>query len=199
MTYGRGGSVRAFSAIVLVAGLVFLSACGGNGTPVGVQITITLTASATSVAPGKSTTITATVANDTTNKGVTWSITSGGGTLSGQTSTTVVYTAPASVPTPTSATIMATSVASSAVTASIQISLQSSAIAISLSPVAPQTINQGQQLSVNATLTNDTSNKGVTWSLSPSTGAGRLSSPTATAVTYVAPGSVAGNTPVTLT
>jgi hypothetical protein len=130
---------------------------------------------------------------------VTWSITSGGGTLSGQTSTTVVYTAPASVPTPTSATIMATSVASSAVTASIQISLQSSAISISLSPVAPQTINQGQQLSVNATVTNDTSNKGVTWSLSPSTGAGTLSSPTSTAVTYIAPGSVGGNTPVTLT
>ncbi len=200
MTYGRGGSVRAFSAIVLVAGLVFLSACSGNnGTPVGVQITITLAASAMSVAPGKSITITATVANDSSNKGVTWSITNGPGTLSGQTSTTVVYAAPASVPTPTSATITATSAASSAVTASIQISLQTSAIGISLSPVAPQTINQGQQLSVNATLTNDTSNKGVTWTLSPASGAGTLSNPTSTAVTYVAPGSVAGNTPVTLT
>jgi len=196
--------VRAFLAIVLVAGLVFLSACGGSGTPVGVQITITLAASANSVAPGQSTTITATVANDTSNKGVTWSITSGGGTLSGQTSTTVVYTAPASVPTPTSATITATSAASSTVTASIQISLQSSAIAVSLSiapssaPAGPQTINQGQQLSVSAT-TNDPAKKGVTWSLSPSTGAGTLTNQTSTAVTYVAPGSVGGNTPVTLT
>jgi hypothetical protein len=199
MTYGRGGSVRAFSAIVLIAGLGFLSACGGNGTPAGVAVTITLSASLTSLTPGQSTSITASVANDTTNKGVSWSIASGGGTLSNATSTSVTYTAPASVPTPTSASILATSVASPTVTQSIQIALQSSSVSISLSPAAPQTINQGQQLAVNATLTNDTGSKGVTWALTPTTGAGTLTNATSTAVTYVAPSSVAANTPVTIT
>jgi Protein of unknown function (DUF3443) len=197
MTYGRGGSVRAFSVIVLVAGLAFLVACGGSSTPTGVPIVITLSASNTSLNPGQSSTVTAVVANDSNNKGVSWSVSpSGFGTLSNQTPTSVTYTAPASVPTATLVTITATSVASSTVTASVQIAVQTSSISISLAPAAPQTVDQGQQLSVNATLKNDPSNKGVTWSLSPNIGS--LSTPTSTAVTYVAPNSVTGNTAVTL-
>jgi hypothetical protein len=190
--------VRALSAIVLVAGLAFLGACSSSGTPAGVPLTITLSASATSLNPGQASTITATVVNDPSNKGVTWSFTpSGFGALSSQTATSVVYTAPTSVPTATTVTITATSNASSTVTAMIQIAVQTSAITISLSPAAPQTLNQGQQLSVNATLTNDTSNKGVTWTLSPAVGS--LTNPTTTAVTYVAPSSVTSNTAVTIT
>ena len=149
--------MRAFSAMLLVAGLAFLSACGGNGTPAGVPITIMLSASLTTLAPGQSSTITAAVVNDSSNKGVSWtSSPSGFGTLTNPTSTSVTYTAPASVPTATAVTITATSNASSTVTANLQISVQTSSVSISLSPAAPQTINQGQQLSVNATLTNDT-------------------------------------------
>jgi hypothetical protein len=190
--------VRALSAIVLVAGLAFLGACGGSGTPAGIPITITLSASLTSLNPGQSSTITATVTNDSSNKGVTWtSSPSGFGTLSNQTATSVTFTAPASVPAATAVTITATSVASSTVTASIQISVQTSAITVSLSPAAPQTINQGQQLSINATLTNDTSKKGVTWSLSPAVGS--LTNQTTAAATYVAPSTVTANTTVTVT
>ena len=189
--------MRAFSAVVLVAGLVFLAACGGGGTPAGIQITISLSAGATSLNPGQQTTITAVVANDSSNKGVSWAISSGGGTLSNQTSTSVTYTAPASVPATTSATITATSVASPSVMANIQIALQTSSITIALSPVAPQTINQGATVPVTAKLTNDTSNKGVTWSISPQVGS--LSSPTSTSVTYDAPASVTSNTLVVLT
>jgi hypothetical protein len=190
--------VRALSAIVLVAGLAFLGACGSSGTPAGIPLTITLSASATSLNPGQASTITATVVNDPSNKGVTWSFApSGFGALSNQTTTTATYTAPTSVPTATTVTITATSNASSTVTAMIQIAVQTSAVTISLSPAAPQTINQGQQLSVNATLTNDTSKKGVTWSLSPQVGS--LINPTTTAVTYVAPASVTTNTAVTIT
>ncbi len=62
--------------------------------------------------------------------------------------------------------------------------MQTSAITVSLSPAAPQTINQAQQLGINATLTNDTSNKGVMWSLSPAIGS--LNNQTTSAATYVA-------------
>ena len=196
--------MRALSAIVLVAGLAFLGACGGSGTPAGVPITITLSASATSLNPGQASTITATVVNDPSNKGVTWSFTpSGFGALSSQTATSVVYTAPTSVPTATTVTITATSNASSTVTAMIQISVQTSAVTVTVSippgqgPAPPQTINQGQQLGLSATLTNDTSNKGVTWSVSPAVGT--LTNQTTTAATYVAPGSVTSNTAVTIT
>src|SRR5580704_3814687 len=194
MTYGRGGSVRALSAIVLMAGLAFLGACGGSGTPAGVPITITLSASATSLNPGKASTITATVVNDPSNKGVTWSFTpSGFGALSSQTATSVVYTAPTSVPTATAVTITATSVASASVMATLRISVQTSAVTVSLTPAGPQTINQAQQLSITAT----SDSKGVTWSLSPVVGA--LTNQTPTGATYVAPSTVTSNTTVRIT
>jgi hypothetical protein len=190
--------VRGFSAIVLLAGLAFLVACGSSGTPAGIPITISLAATQTSLNPGQSSTITATVTGDPSNQGVTWSFTPNGfGALSSPTATSVVYAAPTTVPTATAVTITATSVASSSVMVSLQISVQTSAITVSLSPAAPQTVNQGQQFAVNATLTNDTSKKGVMWSLSPNVGS--LVGATTAAVTYQAPGSVTTNTLVTLT
>lgn len=199
MTYARGGIVRGFSAIVLVAGLAFLSACGGNsGTPAGIAITVSVSASPTSVAPGGASTITATVANDSSGKGVSWTLT-GVGTLSAQTSTSVTYTAPTNVPTATAVTVTATSVASPTVSGSVQIAVQTSSVTIALSPSTAQTLNQGQQLSINATVTNDSSNKGVSWSITPTTGAGTLSGASTTAVTYVAPSTVTGSVTATVT
>jgi len=195
--------VRAISAVVLVAGLVFLAACGGNGTPSGVPITITLSAGATSLNPGQATTVTASVANDSSGKGVSWSVSpTGFGTLSNQTTMSATYTAPTSVPANTTVTITATSVASPSVTANVQIAVQTSAITISLllsggTPAAPQTINQGGSVPVTAKVTNDPSNKGVSWNISPQVGS--LTGATSTAVTYQAPSSVTSNTLVTVT
>jgi len=199
MTYARGGIVRGFSAVFLVAGLAFLSACGGNsGTPVGIAVTVSVSANPTSVVPGGTSSLTATVANDSSGKGVSWSL-SGIGTLSAQTATSATYTAPTSVPTATSVTITATSVASPSVSGSVQIAVQTSSVTISLSPSTAQTLNQGQQLSINATVANDSSNKGVSWSITPATGAGTLSGGTTTAVTYVAPSTVTGSITATVT
>jgi hypothetical protein len=77
--------------------------------------------------------------------------------------------------------------------------VQTSSVTISLSPSTAQTLNQGQQLSINATVTNDSSNKGVSWSITPATGAGTLTSQTTSAVTYVAPSSVTGSVAATVT
>ncbi len=55
--------------------------------------------------------ITASVANDSSGKGVSWSLT-GAGTLSNQTTTGVTYTAPATVTSTFVATVVATSIAS---------------------------------------------------------------------------------------
>jgi hypothetical protein len=95
----------------------------------------------------------------------------------------------------TAVTITATSTVQTSVVAPIEIEVRNSPV-IALSTVGPQTINQGQQLSVNATLTGDTTNQGVAWSLSAAVGS--LSNPMPTSVTYIAPASVTGNTPVTL-
>ena len=60
-------------------------------------------------------------------------------------------------------------------------------ISVALSPAASQSIDQGQQISFTASVTNDSSSKGVTWT---QTG-GSLSGQTVTAATYTAgsPGS----------
>ena len=201
MPSNRGGSVRRILLMAtLIAGLAFLGGCGGgSSTPSGVPISISLSATLTSLNPGQASTVTATVSNDSSNEGVTWSVSpSNFGALSGQTATSVVYTAPASVPTATAVTVTATSKASSSVTATIQLAVQTSAVSISLSPSAPQTINPAQQLSINATLTNDTSGKGVTWSMG-GVGSFLAGSQTSTAVTYVSPNSVASNSTATIT
>ena len=70
-------------------------------------------------------------------------------------------------------------------------------INVSVSPSSSQAIDQGQKIQFNATVTNDTSSKGVTWS---QTGQGALSGQTAGAVTYTSPSSgAAGSATVTAT
>jgi hypothetical protein len=57
-------------------------------------------------------------------------------------------------------------------------------ISVSLSPSSPQAIDQSQTVAVMATVTNDTSSKGVSWTL---TGLGSLSNSTGPSVTYISP------------
>src|SRR5260370_41479484 len=57
-------------------------------------------------------------------------------------------------------------------------------ISVNLSPSSPQAIDQSQTAAVMATVTNDTSSKGVSWTL---TGPGSLSNPTGPSVTYISP------------
>jgi hypothetical protein len=57
-------------------------------------------------------------------------------------------------------------------------------ISVSLSPSSTQAIDQGQTLTITATLANDSAGKGVSWNL---TGPGSLSSSTGSSVTYTSP------------
>jgi hypothetical protein len=146
---------------------------------------------------------TATVANDTQNKGVTWSLTCIGacGTLSSTTANPVTYTAPAAVA-GSSVIITATSNGDNSKSGTSTITVTTiPVISVSVAPQNPS-VSVSQTQSFTATVTNDTQNKGVTWSLSGTgcTGAacGALSSTTANPVTYTAPAAVPGST-VTIT
>ena len=57
-------------------------------------------------------------------------------------------------------------------------------ISVSLTPSASQAIDQNQTVGITATVANDSSSKGVSWTL---TGPGLLSNPTASSVTYNSP------------
>ena len=110
--------VLSLFAVGILVWAVLFAGCSGSK-----SLTITLApASGQTLNPGQNVTITATVANDKNNQGVTWSL-SGLGTLSGNTTTSVVYTAPSSVSTTATATITATSVANSSVTATENITV----------------------------------------------------------------------------
>ncbi len=76
-------------------------------------------------------------------------------------------------------------------------------IVVSISPATQTNIDQGQTVKFTATLANDTSGKGVTWSASGTgvTGAacGTFSGTTATATTFNAPSPISANLSITVT
>jgi predicted dienelactone hydrolase len=132
---------------------------------------------------------TATVQNDASNSGVTWTISpaSGAGTLTNVTKTSVTFNAPAVPPSNDLAvTITATSVATPTTLASANVVVP--AIMISVDPNGA-TVAAGTKQVLTATVTNDPSNAGVVWSISPASGAGTLSDVTPTSVTFNAPAS----------
>jgi hypothetical protein len=126
---------------------------------------------------------TATVANDGSNSGVTWTVTGGGSFSAGATAsgTPTTYTAASPVPTAT-AVVTATSVKDPSKTASATITLNP--IAVSFSTVTTGvSLDAGQTLALNASVANDSSASGATFT---STGAGTVN-----------PSSAIGNSPAT--
>ena len=129
--------MRRFLVLLVIGGLGLLVGCGGGGgsTPVGAPITISLAASTQSLSQGSSLNITAALSNDTTNKGVTWSV-SGGGTLSNETATSVTYQAPASVAVNTPVVVTATAVADNTVVVYIPLTVLPSGVVANVTPIS---------------------------------------------------------------
>jgi hypothetical protein len=104
-------------AITAIAALS-LSGCGGSSSPVSVAVT----ASASTVDATDAVTLTATVTNDKTPGGVTWSVSSGG-TLSNETTNGATYTAPAASSSALTVTVTATSVADTTKTGTVTLTV----------------------------------------------------------------------------
>ena len=113
-----------------VCAAIFLAGCHSSGTAVTVQI---LPATSVSLDEGQSINFTATVANDTLNKGVTWSVTqastsgscsgSGCGALSNVTNSSATYTAPTSLAAGISVTLTVASVTQPSATTTATVSV----------------------------------------------------------------------------
>ena len=127
--------MRSFLVLGLVGALGFLGGCGSSGTPAGIAVTISLSPTSASVNAGGTVNIVATVANDSSGKGVSWSST-GVGKLSGITATGVTYNAPPTVTNTSVATVVATSVASPTVTASLQITVSPVGSQVNVVPIS---------------------------------------------------------------
>ena len=127
--------MRSFLVLILIGTLGFLVGCGSSGTPAGVALSVILTPSSASVNASGVVNITASVANDSSGKGVSWSLT-GVGTLSSQTTTGATYTAPATVTTTSVATVVATSIASPTVNASLPITVSPAGTTANVVPIS---------------------------------------------------------------
>jgi len=197
-----GGTTMYTAASPVTAASAVLTATSATDSTKSMSVTVRLAAvsvtiptSPTTIAGAATEALTATVANDFASAGVTWSITSGGGSLTSVTTSGVTYNAPLPVTT-TTAVIKATSKTDTSKTASITIPLTP----ISLGAISPATITLGNSATqvFAETVSADSSNSGVTWSIGA--GAGTLSGVTTTGVTYNAPTTaISATTNVTLT
>jgi hypothetical protein len=163
---------KAAFVVVLMAGL---SACAGNPNPDPISVTVNNAFS--SIQSGAApVTLTATVANDKSRRGVKWSLTLGNvscspscGTLnpSPSPSLTAVYTPPANPPTNASATISATSAADPKQSYIFNFTIVPPPPVIQVSITNKFTIQavRGPSVTVNAAVTNDSANAGVNWTL----------------------------------
>lgn len=109
--------------LFVLAGLACVltwSSCSGNG---ALSITLTPSTSPT-IKQGETQAVTAAVANDKDNAGVSWSL-AGDGTLSDVTTTSVTYQAPPVLTASTSVTVTATSVTTTTATAVLTINVSS--------------------------------------------------------------------------
>jgi hypothetical protein len=177
-------------------------------------ISVAVSPSTASVQTSATQMFTATLQNDSQNKGVNWILSGTGctggacGTVSPTFSTSGVpvnYTAPAAAPSGT-VTLSATSVADSTQSAAAVITVTAPAIIVTLSPTMANVQAGGATRAFTATLQNDSQNQGVIWSAS---GAGCSAatcgtvSPTfsasGAAVTYTSPGQPPSPATVTLT
>jgi dienelactone hydrolase len=186
-----GSKTRLSLAGILVALAFALSNFGcGGGQAASLPITVMLSPATATVDSSGIQQFTATVTNDPTNKGVTWTISpaSGAGTLSNMTSTSATYTAPASPASTLSVTITATAVADTTKSASATIAV--TPIAVTVSP-STATVQAGSTQQFTATVSNDPKKSGVNWSVSCSTAPCGTVSPSTTgsgaATTYTAP------------
>jgi hypothetical protein len=185
-------------ALAIVSSALAGFGCSGRAQTPPQAVQVTITNKTATVTVGASVTFNATVTNDAADEGVTWTIapTTGAGTISSTTTTSVMYTAPATPPATNSVTITATSVADTTKSDAVTFTIGAKAAPISVSITNKiTTIAAGATaVTLNATVTNDSANAGVNWTL---TAGGAACSPTcgtigqamATSVVYTPPAS----------
>jgi predicted dienelactone hydrolase len=201
-----GARSRYWITLFAVGFLVGTIACGcggGSSTPPP-QLSVSFSGGTSQViGQGQSVTITAVVSNDSSGRGVTWTL-GGPGVLNEQSSTSVEYDAPANVAGNATATVTATAVADPRKSAVYTVNLV--VVTVSVSPASASVAVNTTQIFV-ATVQNDSSNAGVVWSLTQggtpcSPGCGSITpvnSASGAPVTYTTPRAVPANTAVTLT
>ena len=181
--------------------------------PPQAAISVSVTPASSSLLLTQTQPFTATVANDSQNKGVSWTLSGSGcsanacGTLSATTSASgvaITYTAPSLMPSSAAVSLTATSVADPGKSSPPAAVALMAPISLSLSPTV-STLLTNQSQGFTATVLNDSQNKGVSWALSGAGCTGNAcgtlsatSSASGAAITYTAPSQVPSSAAVNL-
>src|SRR5262245_25481323 len=155
-------------AIILMS---MVSACGGGGGSDAPppRISVALTPTTVEVPLNSPQVFEASVVNDPSGRGVTWSLQGTGcnggpcGLLDAVTTSSVQYSRPIAVSSSVAETLTATAVADPRASASATITFP--VIAVNVTP-ASSTVALGDSRQLGAEVANDGGNQGVTWSLS---------------------------------
>jgi hypothetical protein len=186
---------RIVSAICSLVFALFLVGCA-TVTPSGVNILVAVTNAFTYAQVGKpAITLQATTTYDGSHKGVKWALTAANiacspecGTLapSPSPSFSAVYTPPTNTPTNQQATITAFSVADGHQDYAFTFSIVPPA-SVQITNKFTSILNGSSPVQVNATVTNDPSNSGVTWTLTTGSGGASCSPACGTLTPAAAP------------
>src|SRR4029077_17006746 len=147
---------------------IFLAGCGNGSVQ---QPIVTLGATPATVQPGATTQFSATIINDSSNKGINWSVTCPAapcGSISPTTTASgapTTYTAPAIPPAgDLTVTVTATAAAGGASPVSANFKVPGITVTVAAPSATPLKVNATAQ--VTATATGDSAAKGVTWTVS---------------------------------
>src|ERR1700731_4663773 len=193
------GSLPGFAAIVLA---------GWGGSSVMQQpLLVAMGGTPAAVQPGATAQISATVSNDSSNKGVNWTVTcptapcgsvAPPNTARGAPTT---YTAPA-IPPAGDLTVTITAAAAADGTTAVSANFKVPGITVNVPPPSATMLQVNATAQVTANVTGDTAAKGVTWTVSCGVAACGSVTPTTTlsgvATTYKAPATAAGSLTVTI-
>lgn len=201
---------------VITTGLLALiwlfAGCGSSTTAGGGKNRIEIVfdpAPPASMYTGETASVVAIVAHDSLGEGVTWRcapVSACGSFSPVQTASgaSTTYTAPTTVPQGAGVTLTATSMSNSMKMASATVSITVPPISVSLSTPPPASMQTAATATVAAVVSNDSANKGVTWSCTPTNACGSFN-PAETgsgmSATYTAPANVpqGGNVVLTAT
>ena len=171
----------------------FLSGCGGSSST-QTQISVAVSPATATVASGGTTQFTATVTGDSSNSGVTWSVSSSSATP-GTIDANGKYTAP-SVTQTTTATVVATSKADTTKSGTATVTINAPTAAVMISPQTAF-VAAGQVEQFTATVTGESTTT-VTWSVNGTPGGNATVGMIDANGNYTAP-SVAQNATATIT
>jgi len=180
-------NLLSITPLVCVAVLAATAGCK-SGTA-GRVITVQIQPTNVNAVIGSTVQFSATV-TDTSNQNVTWNVV--GGNANGTISSSGLYTAPATVPTPAQVTILAVSQKDNTKSASTLVTVTATqvppSVTVSVSPNAPSVRNYGTQ-QFTATV-NGSSNTAVTWQVNGVAGGSQKLGFISAAGLYAAPGRV---------